>query len=52
METGYKIVCINCNSDKIDHYVDKNGKDVFICRDCGTIMDLEHISIEKILLSF
>lgn len=51
METGYKIVCINCSNDRIDHYVDENGKDVFICRNCGTIMDLEHISIEEILLS-
>lgn len=50
METGYKIVCNNCTSDRISHYVDKDGKDIFICRDCNTTMDLEHISIEKILI--
>ena len=50
METGYKIVCINCNSDHIDHYVNEEGEDIFICRDCGTIMDLNHISVEEILV--
>ena len=29
METGYKIVCINCSSDRIDHYVDENGNTVY-----------------------
>lgn len=50
METGYKIVCNNCTSDRINHYVDEDGKDIFICRDCNTTMDLEHVSIEEILI--